>query len=296
MRAPPAALLVGLLGCLAPLAGAPGGNRTCPSATKTTIYGTETRECQGHGTCNRETGECACQDGSAWADWQVEPGNLRASKHADCGGFKAHASAAGLRRPWLYLIATFALELAGCWWAFGPVPQRWGLPRPPSLGRLSASPWLLPKYSAAAACATLAATVLSALLAGYDCDCFWLHDFNRYETISGLAMHPPMTVVTPVGVIPSALLLIASAWAALKLALASPYYRSGAAKAALGLWCCNAMNSALWGTGVNVFFNESWDHDSHIQLSYYYFGTHLPPVPLLLLLQTLLPFCPGSLC
>ena len=165
------------------------------------------------------------------------------------------------------------------------MPQRWGLPRPPSLGRLSASPWLLPKYSAAAACATLAATVLSALLAGYDCDCFWLHDFNRYETISGLAMHPPMTVVTPAGVIPSALLLIASAWAALKLALASPYYRSGAAKAALGLWCCNAMNSALWGTGVNVFFNESWDHDSHIQLSYYYFGTHLPPVPLLRLLS-----------
>ena len=75
MRAPPAALLVGLLGCLAPLAGAPG-NRTCPGATKTTIYGTETRECQGHGTCNRETGECVCEDGSAWADWQVSTGSL----------------------------------------------------------------------------------------------------------------------------------------------------------------------------------------------------------------------------
>ena len=32
-----------------------------------------------------------------------------------------------------------------------------------------------------------------------------------------------------------------------------------------------SFNAGLWGTGVNVFFNESWDHDAHIELSYYYF-------------------------
>ena len=38
-----------------------------------------------------------------------------------------------------------------------------------------------------------------------------------------------------------------------------------------GCWAFVSFNAGLWGTGVNVFFNESWDHDAHIELSYYYF-------------------------
>jgi hypothetical protein len=55
----------------------------------------------------------------------------------------------------------------------------------------------LPRAATISALATLAATVLGALFAGHACDCYWLGNFDRYKTISGLAMHPPMTVSHP---------------------------------------------------------------------------------------------------
>jgi hypothetical protein len=77
-----------------------------------------------------------------------------------------------------------------------------------------------------------------------------------------------MTVVTPVGVLISTTFLIAAACAAITWASAHPRcYSTRRDRAFFALFAFNALFSAFWGMGVNVYFNESWDHDSHIQLS-----------------------------
>jgi hypothetical protein len=223
----------------------------CPSTEVQTLWGRETLVCSGHGRCNETSGECACQRGDVYGSpWQVAPENILASRHKDCSGMKAKASSLVKHR--LLLAATYLAELAVCWVLFGRAsPRNAGGVSVPCFGN---SPWLLPRAAGLSAVATIVATVLSALLAGADCHCFWLADFHKYETISGLAMHPPMTIVTPIGVLISTFFLTAAACAAVKWAAAHPTgcYADKWSRAAFGVWALNALNSALWGLGVNV--------------------------------------------
>ena len=221
----------------------------CPSTEVQTLWGRETLVCSGHGRCNETSGECACQRGDVYGSpWQVAPENILASRHKDCSGMKAKAPSLVKHR--LLLAATYLAELAVCWVLFGRAsPRNAGVSVP-----FGNSPWLLARAAGLSAVATIVATVLSALLAGADCHCFWLADFHKYETISGLAMHPPMTIVTPIGVLISTFFLTAAACAAVKWAAAHPTgcYADKWSRAAFGVWALNALNSALWGLGVNV--------------------------------------------
>ena len=65
------------------------------------------------------------------------------------------------------------------------------LPAAPHLAGLSDKPWRLPIVAAACSVLTVLCTVLGALLAGPQCNCYWAADWHRYGTISGLAMQPP---------------------------------------------------------------------------------------------------------
>ena len=74
----------------------------------------------------------------------------------------------------------------------------------------------------------------------------------RYNTISALAEHPPMTVITPLGVLVSTYLLTAATWLTVDRALALPCYTSKLSRAGMWAWAFVAWNSAFWGIGVNV--------------------------------------------
>ena len=187
-------LLVGsLLGCAqAPHADTPrvwlNGQWRCPSITRPTIYGEVTLECMGkRGVCNRATGECECLNGAFWAEWQVQPENLKpgTGNGSHCGVNAGEASAGDVTRHSIYLVVLFSFEFLSCWWLVGPpLPSVFAelLPPPPQQARrLAEQPWLLPKWATTSACLTLCATILSSLLAGADCDCYWLADFNRCD-------------------------------------------------------------------------------------------------------------------
>ena len=202
----------------------------CPTVTRPTIFGDEALVCSGRGVCSTDGRRCECDDGAqtaakrdrkhtnsphhtsrsggaserllavaaGWRDmwWQVEPGNIRAN-NGDCGGtIHAAASSAQIGRHYHLLFLTYAALFAACGWIFGPTLPCARMPVPPRLGRLSAEPWRLPVITAIAGVGTLAATVVGALFASGACDCYWLADFNKYETISALAEHAPMTVIT----------------------------------------------------------------------------------------------------
>ena len=243
----------------------------CPTVRRPTIYGDEQLVCSGRGTCSADGKRCECEDGAqtaakrdpGWRDmwWQVEPGNIRANG-GDCGGTPhAVASPELITRHYRLLCLTYALLFLGCGWLFGPAPpcgccKR--VPAPPRFG-LSARPWRLPVAAAVAGVGTLLATIVGALFAGGGCDCYWLADFDKYNTISALAEHAPMTVITPLGVLVTSFFATAQVFAVVKAAAALPCYGSSRlAKLALALWCVCACNAGFWGIGVNVFFNESW--------------------------------------
>jgi hypothetical protein len=253
-----------------------GGAPQCPSVTRPTLWGEETLVCSGKGTCDLATGRCTCLDGSHWASWQVQPENLyndSPDNSTDCNVNAGHATPEDVTRHTIFFVSLFLLEFLGCWWLFGPLPVALAsaLPAPPVIAAVEARPELLPKLTATLSLLTLLATILGALFAGAECDCYWLADFNRYNTISALAEHPPMTVITPAGVLLSSLLMTATIWAVVKRALQLESYHDMGSRTALSLWALVAFNASFWGLGVNCFFNESWDHDTHISLSYYYF-------------------------
>jgi hypothetical protein len=235
-------------------------NGKCPSYTRTTLWeGTKEYECGGpeRGTCDRATGKCTCLPGPHWATWQVNAANIRAPGYPNCGqGVRAQATEADIAIHEAAFAATFAAEFFGCWWLFGPLPA--AAPAPPVIVPLGERPWLLPKLAMLTSCGTLVATILSMLLADQNCNCYWIHDFDNYQTISIAAEFPPMSVITPTGVLVSSFLLTGSTWAILKRARGLPCYSGGLARAALWLWACIAWNAAAWGLAVNVFFNESW--------------------------------------
>lgn len=171
------------------------GQWRCPSITRPTIYGEITLECSGRGPCNRQTGECQCQNGLHWAEWQVQPENLRPQTRngSNCGVNAGEATAGDVARHQVYLVVLFSAEFVSCWWLFGtPLPSVLAnmLPPPPSQARqLKDQPWILPKFAALSACTTLCATILSSLFANADCNCYWLADFNR------CGFSPPFTFV-----------------------------------------------------------------------------------------------------
>eukprot|EP01047_Picozoa_sp_COSAG01_P051682 COSAG01_NODE_5359_length_4310_cov_55.597720_3_plen_390_part_00 len=254
----------------------------CPSITRKTIYGEQTLECSGKGTCERDpegknTTHCVCKGGEYWARWQVNAANIRKPHGLVCeSGLRAKASDSDAALHHCFNLLTFVSIAVFCWWAFGPrlpsaIARR--LPPPRAIWRFTEEPWLLPKCFTGCALATLVGTVFGALFAGHHCNCFWIADMNHYDTISGLAEHPPMTVIAPLGVIISTFFATATVFALLKRARALPCYEKKWARAALYWWTFVALNAAYWGLGVNVFFNESWDHFWHIQLSYFYFTT-----------------------
>ncbi len=149
----------------------------CPSEEILTLWGRKTLVCSGHGSCNATTGKCACQTGDVYgAAWQVAPANIRASRHQDCSGMKAKAPSLALHR--LLLAVTFIAQLGTCWWLFGPAAPASSRS---SLRLLLLAPWRLPQAASLTATGTIVATVLSALLAGADCHCFWIGDFHKYR-------------------------------------------------------------------------------------------------------------------
>ena len=259
----------------------------CPEVTRPTLYGDVTLVCSGRGECIN--GKCDCQDGAqgaeakrpGWRDlwWQVQPSNIIAPRSDDCGGtIRAHAPPNLILRHWVLLFFSYLLLFASCGWLFGPaLPCGQAavlaefLPPPPRIWRFTDEPWLLPVATGLSGLGTLAATIISSLFAGALCDCYWPADFDRYLTISAFAEHAPMTVITPLGVLLTSFFATGQVFAAVKHASQLPCYGSCLAKAALGMWCVVCLQVGFWGIGVNVFFNESWDHDLHIELSLYYF-------------------------
>lgn len=170
----------------------------CPTTTRQTLYGAVTLVCSGHGGCDVSSGNCTCTDGSHWAQWQISPENLQPGPdNGDCHVNDGKATEEQIARHWVYLIALFALEFLLCWWLYGPALPVPGLPPPPDAS-VHLRPSALPKLTAIITVSTLLATIFGALFAGANCNCYWLADFNRYNTISALAEHPPMTVITPV--------------------------------------------------------------------------------------------------
>jgi hypothetical protein len=171
------------------------GQWRCPSITRPTIYGEVTLECSGRGPCNRQTGECQCQNGAHWAEWQVQPENLhpRTENGSNCGVNAGEATGSDLARHQVYLVVLFTVEFVSCWWLFGPplpsVLAKVLPPPPPQVRRLRNQPWILPKFAAVSACATLCATILSSIFAGADCDCYWLADFNRCDFGPSFTFH-----------------------------------------------------------------------------------------------------------
>ena len=264
------------------LASGSAGEAACPTVTRVTLYGVEELVCSGRGICSADNKHCTCEDGAqtarrrgpGWRDmwWQTEPGNIRANG-GDCGGtLHAAASPQQISHHYTLLVVTYAGLCFVCGLLFArPVRCCPHFLHPPRF-RLHAEPWRLPVAATVTGVGTLAATVISALLAGGGCDCYWIHDFDKYKTISALAEHAPMTVITPVGVLITSFFATAQIFATIKRAAVLPCYKDSVlAKVALALWSLCAANAAFWGIGVNVFFNESWDHDSHIDLSMNYF-------------------------
>ena len=252
----------------------------CSEVTRQTLYGDVTLKCSGRGACVED--KCECEDGAVGAAakrtgyrdlwWQVEPSNIVAPGSGDCGGtIRANAPPELLTRHWVLLFLYYFLLFAGCGWLFGPETWAKFLPPQPRVGRFTEEPWRLPVASATSGVCTLAATIFGALFAGALCGCYWPGDFDHYNTISALAEHPPMTVITPLGVLITSFFATAQVFAAIKHAASLPCYQGRCAKLAFGFWCFVAFQAVFWGIGVNVFFNESWDHDSHIELSLYYF-------------------------
>ena len=117
----------------------------------------------------------------------MQPENLkpRTANGSNCGVNAGEATADDVTRHQIYLVLFFTVEFISCWWLFGtPLPQALAQllpPRPVGPRWLVAQPWLLPKFATWSACVTLLITIMSSLLAGPDCDCYWLADFNRYE-------------------------------------------------------------------------------------------------------------------
>ena len=150
----------------------------CPRYTRTTLWeGTAEYECGGafRGACNTNTGECTCLPGHFWAAWQVDPGNIEPPAGASCDGpIRAKASESDLHEHKLAFATACSFEFFGCWWIFGPAMLPGVVVPPPRMTSLSERPWLLPKLAMLAGCATLLLTSLSMLLAGQECDCYWL--------------------------------------------------------------------------------------------------------------------------
>lgn len=61
-----------------------------------------------------------------------------------------------------------------------------------------------------------------------------------------------MTVITPLGVLVSTFLLIASTWQTMDRALGLPCYATTRSRLCLYGWAFVAWNCAFWGLGVNV--------------------------------------------
>ena len=149
----------------------------CPRYLRTTAEGTSEYECGGalRGACNTKTGECTCLPGHFWATWQVNAGNIEPPRGSSCaGGIRAKATDSDLHTHKLAFASTYSFIFFGCWWAFGPATLP-GVALPaPRIAALAERPWLLPKLAMLAGCSTLLATIFSMLLAGQECDCYWL--------------------------------------------------------------------------------------------------------------------------
>lgn len=148
---------------------------SCPSVTRTTWAGTSEYECGGAlGACNTKTGECTCLPGRFWATWQVNAGNIEPPRGSSCGGgVRAKATDMDLHTHKLAFASAYSFEFFGLWWLFGPTLPGVALP-PPRIAVLAERPWLLPKLAMLAGCFTLLASEMSQLLAGPECNCYWL--------------------------------------------------------------------------------------------------------------------------